>query len=926
MAIVEQSDFGSPQSFSSTIGNEQLKTALLLTLIDPEISGVLAIGPKGTGKSRTIRTLKHLMPKMAIIDPKCPFSCPPIPQVACDSCTELFNNQKSQEHEFKRKELVYLPISTTEEHLIGGFDISNAVSNGKVDLRPGLLARANQNILVIEEVNLLPDPLIDVIMSVVDEKKNRIEREGISSQHPVSTIILGTMNREEGEIRPHFAERFGLSAFTKPTDDLQARLEIISENIPTLGRRKSFDDLHAADQQLKKDIQTAKAHLASIRPNTRDLRFVSLVCEELELDGGRVAEILYRTTRSLGALRGASSLTSTDFYLATELVSGHRTRKGGELPPPTESEIQDAFQRAIERDKLLTDENEATELEKYLSQVQEKKKLYDRKRRLGRVRIGLIWLLILFCVLIAGFEPIFRILLIVTPFVLAALILTDVFRQLFLQGRFLGKKDTEELRKTKKTRIYYRESPWPMGLSHPIVGIVGLILLPASIHLVIIWWTKDPWTPWGITPYLVFYIALAIGYSKPRGGKTPLYDVSRYEREYVFATEDLLNTPASPGTTTPGNKSKDTPIIPQIERDFLFALRSEKSESPVWSQIYTTLIAHIPDSFRGGASLGMDYREAIFKQKIPPLRKRIRGQTIRGTAGKRAQTITNLSKGRVIGWKAPNEQPKNIHLAATIRQSALRQAKIASPKQQGENAIGPFVKIARADIREKRYLWKSRATVVFILDLSRSMELVLKAVQEAILFLHQDAYRKRDRVGLVACRGTEAAVIQYPTTNINLVAKQINELAVGGLTPLPSGVLLGQKVLENELRRDRECIPIMIVVSDGGANVPLPWNFRENRPRFLRKTYELWTGDGVRDAVKDLFLVAERIRRAGISTINIVPYTAYDPSSAHGFSTMKGFQEITGGQMFMPSLEALHLVPTVSEGISKAVRIGTRSI
>jgi Mg-chelatase subunit ChlI/Mg-chelatase subunit ChlD len=925
VAIVEKSALGTPQPFSSTISNEQLKTALFLTLIDPEIGGVLAIGPKGTGKSRTVRTLKHLLPEMPVVDPNCPFSCPPIPQAACDSCTKLLNTQKSREHEFKRKELVYLPISTTEEHLIGGFDVSNAVSDGKVKFRPGLLARANQNILVIEEVNLLPDPLIDVIMSVVDEKKNRIEREGISSQHPVSTIILGTMNREEGELRPHFAERFGLSAFTQPTDDLQARLEIINANIPTLERRESLPDLHAADQQLQKDIQSAKTQLTSIHSDKRDFRFVSLICEELELDGGRVAEILYRAARSLGALRGASSLTSTDFYLATELVSGHRTRKGGELPPPTESEIQDAFQRAIERDRLLTDESDATELERHLSQLREKKKLYDRKRRLGNVRIGLWWLLVLFFILVAGFETIFQFLLLVTPFVLAALILTDVFRQLFLKDRFLGKKDTEELRKTKKTRTYYRESPWPMGLSHPIVGIAALILLPASIHLAIIWWTEDPWTPWGIIPYLVFYIALAIGFSKPRGGKTPLYEVARYEREDEVATEELLSTPAPAGTTAPADKSKETLIVPQIDRDFLFAMQSARSQSPEWNHIYTPLIAHVPDSFRGGASIGMEHRESIFRLKIPPLRKRIRGQTKRGTAGKRAQTITNLSKGRIIGWKTPNEQPKNIHLAATIRQSALRQAKIGSPKHQGEHAKGPFVKIARADIREKRYLWKSRATVVFILDLSRSMELVLKAVQEAILFLHQDAYRKRDRVGLVACRGTEAAVIQYPTTNVNLVAKQIDELAVGGLTPLPSGVLLGQKVLENELRRDRECIPIMVVVSDGGANVPLPWNFRENRPRFLRKTYELWTGDGVRDAVKDLFLVAERIRRAGISTINIVPYTAYDPSSAHGFSAMKGFQEITGGQMFMPSLETLHLVPTVNEGISKAVRIGTRS-
>lgn len=924
---MKQSHSGLLPSFSSTIGNEQLKTALLLVLVDPEIGGVLAIGPKGTGKSRTIRYISHIVPVIPVVNLKCPFSCPPNPQIACENCSEILGNQERPIDEYKPMKLVYVPISATEEHLIGSFDISSAISEGKVVFRPGLLAKANQNILIIEEVNLLPDPLIDIIMSVIDEKKNRIEREGISSQHPVSAIILGTMNREEGELRPHFAERFGLSVFTESSDDLEARLEIIRENVPALDRKFGPQDFLKADQQLKKEIQIARTRLASIQPDTRDLRFVSLICEELELDGARIAEILYRTARAMCALRGASVLTSADFYLATQLVSGHRTRKGGKLPAPTEDELNEAFQRAIERDKLLTDQNETTELEKHLSQVREKKKLYERKQRLGVVRAGSFWILLVLLVWVVGAETLFQVLLVFTPFFLAALVLTEIFIRLFLRKRLLGKEETEELRLTKKTRRYYRSSPLPMGLDNPIVGIIGLILLPASIHFAIVVLTGDLWTPWGILPYLVFYIALALGFSKPRGGKTPLYEIpTKYEREYEFVTEDLLSTPAPHAAATHVNEEKNESDFPQIDRNLLLAMRSERPLSPEWKRIYYTLIAHVPDSFRGGTAFGMDYRESIFKQRLPPIKRKIRGQAIGGSSGKRAQARTNLSKGRVIGWKTPTERPKSIHLAATVRQAALRHAKIAQPKERAEQGKFPFVKIAKGDVREKRYLLKSRATVVFVLDLSRSMERVLRAVQEAILFLHQDAYRKRDRVGLVACRGTEAALIQYPTTNINLVAKQMDALAVGGLTPLPSGVFLAQRVLENEQRRDRACIPIMIVVSDGGTNVPLPWNFRENTPRYLRKTYELWTGDGVRDAIKDLFLVAERVRRAEISTISIVPYTPYDPSSAHGFSTMKGFQELTGGQLFMPSLERLHLIPSVSEAISTAIRLGTTSV
>ncbi|MHA2367541.1 MAG: VWA domain-containing protein, partial [Candidatus Hodarchaeales archaeon] len=888
----KQTHSGFLPPFSSTIGNEQLKTALLLVLIDPEIGGVLAIGPKGTGKSRTIRYLSHIIPVIPVVDLKCPFSCPPNPQRACENCNEILANQESLKDEYKAMKLEYLPISATEERLIGSFDISSAISEGKVAFRPGLLAKANQNILIIEEVNLLPDPLIDIMLSVIDEKKNRIEREGISSEHPVSTIILGTMNREEGELRSHFAERFGLSAFTESSDDLEARVEIIRENVRALDRKLGPQDFFKADQQLKNEIQIAKAHLASIQPEARDLRFVSLICEELELDGARVAELLYRTARAMCALRRASVLASTDYYLATQLVSGHRTRKGGKLPPPTEDEIQEAFQRAIERDKLLTDENETTELERHLSQVWEKKKLHERKRRLGVVRAGFFWVFLVLIVWVVGAKTLFQVLLVFTPFFLLALVLTEIFIRLFLRKRLLAKEETEELRLTKKTRKYYRSSPLPMGLDSPIVGIIGLILLPASIHFAIIILTGDLWTPWGIVPYLVLYIALALGFSKPRGGKTPLYEIpTKYEREYEFVTEDVLSTPAPHTAATQVDKEKAGTGFPQIDRNLLLAMRSERSLSPEWKRIYSTLIAHIPDSFRSGTALGMDYRESIFKQRLPPLKKKIRGQTIRGSGGKRAQAKTNLSKGRVIGWKTPSERPKSIHLAATVRQAALRHAKITYSKERVDQPKVPFVKITKGDVREKRYLLKSRATVVFVLDLSRSMERVLRAVQEAILFLHQDAYRKRDRVGLVACRGIEAAVIQYPTTNINLVAKQIDALAVGGLTPLPSGIFLAQRVLENEQRRDRECIPIMIIVSDGGTNVPLPWNFRENTPRYLRKTYELWTGDGVQDAIKDLFLVAERVKRAEISTISIVPFTPYDPSSAHGFSTMKGFQE-----------------------------------
>jgi len=256
-------------------------------------------------------------------------------------------------------------------------------------------------------------------------------------------------------------------------------------------------------------------------------------------------------------------------------------------------------------------------------------------------------------------------------------------------------------------------------------------------------------------------------------------------------------------------------------------------------------------------------------------------------AGKHAQAITTLHKGKPYGWRIPHGKPTDIHLPATIREAARKQKNRQKPLETA-------LKICLEDVREKLRTYKASLTMIFLIDLSGSMLLNLEAAKEALLRLHSDAYRSRDRVGIVALKGLRAEVVQHPITNLRVVANKLVNLRVSGYTPLATGMLKTWEVLKEAKRRDPSTVPVMVVITDGGANVPLKRSLETGEVRQIEEVRVI-----VREyedlSVKDVMSVSRLIKREGIHTIVINTNPHMYGRETYGFFVTEAIASITKG-------------------------------
>ena len=217
--------------FTAIVGQEEMKLALLLNAINPQIGGLLIRGPKGTGKSTIVRSLVDILPEISVVK-DCHFNCnPEDPTNMCQTCLSKYRMGEALPVERRKMRVVSLPIGATEDRVIGSLDIEKAIKYGIEALEPGILAEANQNVLYVDEVNLLPDHIADDLLDVAATGWNIIEREGISVSHPSRFIFVGTMNPEEGELRPQILDRFPLSTLIKTVNQEEARVQIVKNNL-----------------------------------------------------------------------------------------------------------------------------------------------------------------------------------------------------------------------------------------------------------------------------------------------------------------------------------------------------------------------------------------------------------------------------------------------------------------------------------------------------------------------------------------------------------------------------------------------------------------------------------------------------------------------------------------------------------------------
>ena len=328
--------------FSAILGQEAMQTALLLCAVDPAIGGVLVRGQKGTAKSTAARALASLLPAVTVVA-GCPFHCDPErPDQMHDEC-HAQHASASLSREMIATPFVDLPLSTTEDRLIGTLHLEETLKSGKRQFQPGLFAAAHRGILYVDEVNLLPDHLVDLLLDTAASGQNLVEREGLKYSHASRFILIGTMNPEEGELRPQFLDRFGLCVTIAGVDDISARRDIVL-------RRLAFDQDPAgfisgfteSDETLRQQVMQARQRLKDVLIPTATIDRAVAIATAAKVQGHRAELALVRSARALVALLERDSVTIPDLHEVAGFALAHR------IPGPTVLSQEDVYAQLAE--------------------------------------------------------------------------------------------------------------------------------------------------------------------------------------------------------------------------------------------------------------------------------------------------------------------------------------------------------------------------------------------------------------------------------------------------------------------------------------------------------------------------------------------------------------------------------------------------
>jgi len=746
--------------FSAIVGLDKLKLAILINAINPKIGGLLIRGPKGSGKSTVVRALVDILPKIKVVK-DCPFNCSPHdPSNMCPQCTERYKKGEKLPMEEREMVVVDLPLGSTEDRVVGSLDVEKAIKHGIEALEPGILAEANQNILYVDEVNLLPDHIADDLLDAAATGWNIVEREGISVSHPSRFIFIGTMNPEEGELRPQLLDRFALSVTVERITSVENRIEVVKKNMEfEADPEKFYEKTKPLQEELRYRILQARKTLENVAIPNNLLEIICKACLELKVDGLRPDIVIAKAASALAAFENRTEVDLNDVLVAAELTLSHRTREGGFLEPAAPQEIKEVFATSV-------------------------KKVYHFEKTGETTK-------------------------------------EEVKKRKFLKGKavFWVKKDTkkEEQEKkaqgTKRARLMFFMSRFTGGA-------------------------------WGIAKRLK---------------KSP------------------KDAPVTDGLQVGGDKLQGETYEEKIQKK-----KIGTKAIPTVSDV-----AKFTDVSKGHSIISGLEKKVVSPSKFFLKMGKIKTRKQGVYAGKHAQAITTLHKGKPYGWRIPHGKPTDIHLPATIREAARKQ-------KNRQKHLETALKISLEDVREKLRTHKAPLTMIFLIDLSGSMLLNLEAVKEALLKLHSDAYRSRDRVGIVALKGLRADVGQHPITNLRVVANKVVNLRISGYTPLATGMLKTWEVLKEAKRRDPSTVPVMVVITDGSANVPLKRSLETGEVRQIEEVRVI-----VREyedlAVKDVMSASRRIKKEGIHTIVINTNPHMYGRETYGFLVTEAIASITKG-------------------------------
>ena len=332
--------------FTAIVGQEEMKLALILNVIDPKVGGVMIMGDRGTGKSTTIRALADLLPEVSVVADD-PFnSHPSDPDIMGDAARQKLEEGEEIPIAQMKVPMVDLPLGATEDRVCGTIDIEKALSEGVKAFEPGLLAKANRGILYVDEVNLLDDHLVDVLLDSAASGWNTVEREGISIRHPARFVLVGSGNPEEGELRPQLLDRFGMHAEIRTVREPALRVQIVEQRSEFDQNPPEFIEKYQQQQEeLQKRIVAAQELLPSVNMEYDYRVKISEVCSELDVDGLRGDIVSNRAAKALTAFEGRNEVTVDDIRRVISLCLRHRLRKDPLESIDTGYKVEKTFSR-----------------------------------------------------------------------------------------------------------------------------------------------------------------------------------------------------------------------------------------------------------------------------------------------------------------------------------------------------------------------------------------------------------------------------------------------------------------------------------------------------------------------------------------------------------------------------------------------------